>query len=400
MIEIKEKAKCCGCTACFNVCPKRAISMRPDEEGFLYPLVDEEKCVKCDLCNRICPIMHPKTKEENTQGYVIRNKNADILFESTSGGAFTAFAEYVLHRQGVVYGAGYDRDMRVICKRATESEQLSEMRGSKFVQSTLGNIFQEVQADLHKGLLVLYTGTPCQIAGLLSYLGEKPDNLLCMDFVCRGVPSPELWRNYVAYMQKRYGSRMVGARFKHKTYGYHTSTMKVDFENGKTYFGSGRIDPYMKAFVREMSSRPSCADCSFKGAARPSDITMFDCYEYSRVTGKADDDQGWSSLLVHSDLGRSFFEEIKDSLQWSKADVGILIGNNGVMVKSSAKPHARRDEFYHLTATLPIDKAMDKIEPIAGKDMAIEKSKGFLYRTGLIKVVRKMRKKHRVEIVE
>ena len=193
---------------------------------------------------------------------------------------------------------------------------------------------------------------------------------------------------------------MVGARFKHKTYGYHTSTMKVDFENGKTYFGSGRIDPYMKAFVREMSSRPSCADCSFKGAARPSDITMFDCYEYSRVTGKADDDQGWSSLLVHSDLGRSFFEEIKDSLQWSKADVGILIGNNGVMVKSSAKPHARRDEFYHLTATLPIDKAMDKIEPIAGKDMAIEKSKGFLYRTGLIKVVRKMRKKHRVEIVE
>lgn len=400
MIEIKEKAKCCGCTACFNVCPKRAISMRPDEEGFLYPLVDEEKCVKCDLCNRICPIMHPKTKEENTQGYVIRNKNADILFESTSGGAFTAFAEYVLHRQGVVYGAGYDRDMRVICKRATESEQLSEMRGSKFVQSTLGNIFQEVQADLHKGLLVLYTGTPCQIAGLLSYLGEKPDNLLCMDFVCRGVPSPELWRNYVAYMQKRYGSRMVGARFKHKTYGYHTSTMKVDFENGKTYFGSGRIDPYMKAFVREMSSRPSCADCSFKGAARPSDITMFDCYEYSRVTGKDDDDQGWSSLLVHSDLGRSFFEEIKDSLQWSKADVGILIGNNGVMVKSSAKPHARRDEFYHLTATLPIDKAMDKIEPIAGKDMAIEKSKGFLYRTGLIKVVRKMRKKHRVEIVE
>lgn len=400
MIKIKEKEKCCGCTACLNVCPKGAISMLPDEEGFPYPLVDKEKCVGCDLCNKICPIIHPKTKEEKTQGYVIRNKNANILFESTSGGAFTAFAEYVLHQQGVVYGAGYDKDMCVICKRATESKHLSEIRGSKFVQSNLGSVFREVQADLHKNLLVLYTGTPCQIAGLLSYLGEKPGNLLCMDFVCRGVPSPGLWENYVAYMQKRYGARMVGARFKHKTYGYHTSTMKVDFENGKTYFGSGRIDPYMKAFVREMSSRPSCAHCSFKGIARPSDITMFDCYEYSRVTGKIDDDKGWSSLLIHSDLGESVFEEIKDSLLWSKEDVETLVGNNGVMVKNSAKPHARRDEFYRLAATLSIDKAMGKIEPIAGTDIAIEKSKGFLYRTGLIKVVRKMRKKNQVQIVE
>ena len=400
MIEIKEKAKCCGCTACFNICPKGAISMHPDEEGLLYPLVDEEKCVGCNLCNRTCPIMHPKTKEENTQGYVIRNKNTDILFESTSGGAFTAFAEYVLQQHGVVYGAGYDRDMQVICKRATKSEQLYEMRGSKFVQSTLNNVFQDVREDLHKGLLVLYTGTPCQIAGLLSYLGEKKDNLLCIDFVCRGVPSPGLWKNYVVYMQKQYRARMVGARFKHKTYGYHTSTMKVDFENGMTYFGSGRIDPYMKAFVREMSSRPSCADCSFKGVARQSDITMFDCYEYSRVTGKADDDQGWSSLLVHSDLGRNIFEEIKASLLWTKEDVETLIGKNGVMARNSAKPHARRDEFYRLAARFPIDEAMDKIEPIVGKDMAIEKAKGFLYRTGLIKVARKMREKNCVEIVE
>lgn len=374
--------------------------MQPDEEGFHYPVVDEDICVKCGLCEKVCPITYGKTVETDTEGYVVRNKTSDIVSDSTSGGAFTAFAEYVLHQQGIVYGTGYDENMQVICKRATTSAQLSEMRGSKFVQSALGDVFQQVKFEVSSGTLVLFTGTPCQIAGLISYLGRKPDNLICIDFVCRGVPSPGLWTNYVAYMQKRFGAKMTGARFKHKTYGYHTSTMKLDFSNGKTYFGSGRVDPYMKAFVREMSSRPSCSACAFKGVERLSDITMFDCYEYSKVTGKTDDDKGWSSLFVHSEIGRRMFNNVKGSFIWSAENVEALIESNGVMVSNSAKPHARRDEFYRLAAVSSIDKVIEQIDPITRKDWMIENTKGFLFRTGIIKMLKKVFKPKKVEIVE
>lgn len=222
-------------------------------------------------------------------------------------GGFTALAEYVLKNGGVVYGAGYDDSMRVICKKATSNDELKEMRGSKFVQSLLGNTYKDVKDELNTGKRVMYSGTPCQVEGLLCYLKEKPDNLLCVDFVCRGVPSPGLWENYVQFMERKFGSKMVGARFKHKTYGYHTTTMKIDFANGKTYYGSGRVDPYMKAFVSELASRPSCVTCKFKGLERPSDITIFDCYEYSQITGKKDDDKGYSSVFVHSDKGEKYY---------------------------------------------------------------------------------------------
>lgn len=400
MIEILSKKDCCGCTACFNMCPKKAISMISDNEGFLYPSVNLKECVDCGACEKVCPIINKKVHhDEMTEGYIIRNKNEEIVFESTSGGAFTVFADYVLRKNGVVYGAGYDESMRVICKRALSADQLKEMRGSKFVQSTLGNVFQNVKKDLLDQKLVLYSGTPCQISGLLSYLGKKPDNLICVDFVCRGVPSPALWTNYVAYMEHKFNSKIVAARFKHKTYGYHTTTMKVDFANGKTYYGSGRVDPYMKAFVSELSSRPSCANCSFKGIERSSDITLFDCYEYSKVTGKYDDDKGYSSLFIHTQAGKKVFDEIKDKIWFKQEDVNKLVLYNGIMVCNSAKPHKKRAEFYENAANHPIDQAMNMVLPITAKDRMIEKTKSILYKTGLIRVARKMTRGRKVEVV-
>lgn len=296
MIQIKSKLDCCGCTACASSCPKSAITMVPDEEGFLYPKIDMRRCIECGACERACPILNKKTViSEKTEGYIIRIKDNKILYESTSGGAFTALADYILKQNGIVYGAGYDNNMRVVCKRATTKQQLQEMRGSKFVQSDLGNIFQDIKKELKEGTTILFSGTPCQVAGLLSFLRKKPDNLLCVDFVCRGVPSPGLWDNYVKYMENKYSSKIVGARFKHKTYGYHTSTMKIDFANGKTYYGSGRVDPYMKAFVREISSRPSCAACAFKGIERPTLISQFLTLLYLVFTSKA-----WEYFSVKS----------------------------------------------------------------------------------------------------
>ncbi len=400
MIAVNNKVDCCGCTACFSVCPKSAITMQPDEEGFLYPVVNAADCIECGLCEKVCPIIHNQKTEEETVGYIIRNQDAQIVFESTSGGAFTVLAEYVLQKDGVVYGAGYDDSMLVICKKASTAAQLFEMRGSKFVQSTLGDTFVEIKQELNNGTYVLFSGTPCQIAGLLGFLGEKPNNLLCVDFVCRGVPSPKLWKNYVAYMEQRFDSKMIGARFKHKTYGYHTTTMKIDFENGKTYYGSGRVDPYMRAFVKEMASRPSCSDCAFKSVERPSDITIFDCYEYTKLTGKIDDDRGYTSILVHSQHGKEIFEQIKPKILWSAQNVEQLVECNGIMVRHSAKPHDKRDEFYQLAATMPIDKAMARINPITMKDHAIEKAKRFLFTTGTIKYIRKLKKKHTITVTK
>lgn len=400
MIKIKSKKDCCGCSACFNICPKKAISMISDDEGFLYPTIDIKECVECGACERVCPIINKKVhKDEQTEGYIIRNKNEKIVFESTSGGAFTVFAEYVLNKGGVVYGAGYDDSMTVVCKKATNIDQLKEMRGSKFVQATLGTTFQKIKKDLLEQKLVLYSGTPCQISGLLSYLGKKPNNLICIDFVCRGVPSPGLWANYVTYMENKFNSKIIGVRFKHKTYGYHTTTMKVDFANGKNYYGSGRVDPYMKAFVSELSSRPSCANCSFKGIERVSDISLFDCYEYSKVTGKYDDDKGYSSLFIHTEKGKNVFDEIKDKIWFEEEDINKLVLCNGIMVCNSAKPHKKRAEFYEKAAMYPIDQAMDMVLPITAKDRMIEKTKSILYKTGLIRIARKMTKGRKVEVV-
>ena len=391
-IQITDKAKCSGCTACVNVCPENAILMKPDQEGFLYPEVQEALCISCAKCQRICPVQSHKEPVSNPVCYIVRNRDEEVLRDSTSGGAFTAFAAAIIKKNGCVYGAGYDEKMRVICKQARTMEQLAEMRGSKFVQSELGDTFCRIKEELHVGETVLFTGTPCQVEGLLAYLGEKPDNLICIDFVCRGVPSPKLWENYVRTMEAKYDSKITAAKFKNKTYGYHATTMKVDFENGKTYYGSGRVDPMMKAFVTELASRPSCAACAFKTLNRNSDITMFDCYGFSKITNLPDDNRGYPSLLVHSETGRVMMSAVRNQFIVYEADAEEVVGVNGIMVRRSARPNSKRDQFYQLADIQTIDLAMAQIDPITEKDWLIERAKKLLYKFNLIQTFKKIKK--------
>lgn len=398
MIRVEDKTKCCGCTACDNVCPKSAIEMVSDSEGFLYPQVNDNKCIQCGLCEKVCPILHKSHQKERTEGYIIRYKNEKVLQESTSGGAFSAFATYLINLGYIVYGAGYDNNMRVTCKMTSNTEGLVEMRGSKFVQSFLGNTFKNIKKQLEEGKKVLFSGTPCQVSGLINFLGGKHENLICIDFVCRGVPSPLIWKNYITMMEKKNKSKIISARFKHKTYGYHATTMRVEFSNGKIWYGSGRVDPMMKSFVTEMSSRPSCYNCSFKSVERQSDITLFDCYEFSKITGKKDDNKGYSSILVHTNLGHSILNAVKEYLEWYEEDVESLVKYNGIMMKNSAKPHAKRDYFFQLIQTQSIEEAINKITPITRRDRLIEKSKNYIYKKGLIEIIRKFRKQKTVKI--
>ena len=231
-------------------------------------------------------------------------------------------------------------------------------------------------------------------------MGGKDENLFCIDFVCRGVPSPGLWENYVTMMEKKYGSKIIGAKFKHKTYGYHATTMKVDFENGKKWYGSGRVDPMMKAFVTELASRPSCHKCAFKGVVRQSDITIFDCYEYAQITSQKDDDKGYSSMFIHTEKGREVFQSLKPQIIWRKERIDQLVTKNGIMVCNSAKPNEKRDEFYRAVATMPIDEAIQSIAPITFKDRILEYGKSVLSQMGLMQIARKLRKKRVLEINE
>ncbi len=233
MIKITNPADCCGCTACASICAHDAITMQPDKLGFLYPKVDITKCVECGLCEKVCAFNDNYDKSlnvEKPQAYAVRHKSMDEIATSRSGAAFIAISDYFLERGGVVYGVGFKDHFRVVHKRATTKAERDEFKGSKYVQSDLTGIFRQVRKDLKDGLLVCFSGTPCQTAGLNSYVGKKlRENLFLVDIVCHGVPSPLVWEDYLNYLENKYGSDISYVNFRDKSkFGWiaHKETFK------------------------------------------------------------------------------------------------------------------------------------------------------------------------------
>ena len=208
MIEIKNKVLCCGCTACSSVCPKGCIQMVSDFEGFKYPSVNTDLCINCGLCEKVCPIKKDKPTDEITKSYAVRIKDDDILEKSTSGGAFSALSKVVFDADGVVFGGAFDDEFNVIHTYAEKESDGIKFRGSKYVQSDMGECFSKVKKFLDSGRYVLFSGTPCQTAGLLSYLQKPYDNLITVDFVCHAVPSPKVWEKYRDFLRKKYNSKI------------------------------------------------------------------------------------------------------------------------------------------------------------------------------------------------
>lgn len=230
MIVITDKVTCCGCWACENICPKHCVVMKEDNEGFRYPEVDVEVCIECGLCEAVCPILHKPIKEhEETIGYVIQHKDNNIRRDSTSGGFFSAISDYVLNQNGYVFGAIYNKKMEVVHYGTNKKEEIQLFRGSKYVQSKIGHTYQEAKKLLQTGCLVCFSGTPCQIAGLKNYLKKDYANLITVDLVCHGNPSPLLFRKYLEYQQIKYKNKVTGVKFRDKYYGYNYSTMTLDF---------------------------------------------------------------------------------------------------------------------------------------------------------------------------
>lgn len=394
MFFLEKKEECCGCTACFNACPTKCITMQPDEEGFCYPHINKDKCIDCHKCERVCPIKNKLDNTKKVEALCARAKDLDIVKDSTSGGFFTPLAQYIVEQGGVVAGVECGEDSVIEHVLVKDEKGLSKLRGSKYVQSNLENIFDEVKKHLESNETVCFSGTPCQISGLLSFLEKDYANLITIDMICKGVPSPKLWKKYVDYQEKKYKSKIVRISFRKKTYGYHSGTMELVFENGKKYRGSGRVDYYLKSFYKDICSRPSCYECNFKTDKHPSDFTIFESWHASTVVpGLKDDNLGYTSVLINTDKGRKLFSIIKNNYEYYSIDKEQAIELDGIMVKNNSVPHPKRKEYYLDLDNESLDEHIAKYIPISKKDYILEKSKTLLYKTNLLFVLKKMKRK-------
>lgn len=366
MICIDSKMDCCGCGSCVSACPVHCIHMSRDAEGFLYPVVDEGKCISCDACSRSCPILQKKPLDEKEpQAVVSANKDGQKRHKSTSGGFFRALADYVLETGGVVYGVKYDKDFLPVHTRITEMQDLDAICRSKYVQSTIGSSFENVLNDLSQSRIVLFSGTPCQIAGLKQYLKKEYDNLICCDVVCRGVISPALWRKYLQELIQKYGSSIRYIGFREKIRGFHKSKMVIAFENGRIHAPSTDVEWISRFYADGLCLRPSCYECQFKGRNRVSDFTMFDCWDVSRlVEGAVDDDRGYTSVYIHSSKGAEMLNRLKSQLDTWEIDPMKAEQYDGVMINGCVPMPKNRDAFFASAPNLCIDELGKMFSPI------------------------------------
>lgn len=335
MIEIKNPADCCGCTACASICNHDAITMKPDALGFLYPEVDKEKCVDCGLCEKVCAFNDHYDTSLNLDkplAYGARHKDMNEIETSRSGAAFIAISDYILEQGGVVYGAGYTDHFRVVHKRATTKEERNEFKGSKYVQSDMNTVFRQVKKDLRDGLMVLFSGTPCQTSGLNSYVGKRlRENLFLVDIVCHAVPSPYIWRDYIAAIEKKYGEEIMSLTFRDKTYGWSAAhNERFSFIHRKDVVDYTNRDFFNKC----LSTRYSCHSCHFCNLNRPSDITIGDFWGYKKTRAKElnKDDKGLSLLFFNTTKGRKLLQFME-----SKMDM-INVSNENYMQPNLIHP--------------------------------------------------------------
>lgn len=360
MIQITDKEKCCGCTACYSICPKKCIEMKPDQEGFLYPVVNTEQCVGCGTCDRVCPVQNVCGVEKKDSLFAaVQYKDEKKRQTSTAGGAFSWIADYIIEQGGVAYAVGYDN--MVVCHKPCEiKEDLSEFRGSKYVQSTLNDTFRAIKELVIQGKLVLFVGTPCQVHGLINMVGEK-DNLYTIDLLCLGVSSPKLFAEWIDYLNKKYKSDVINVQFRNKHYGYSTPNVMVYFNNGKEMDQKYDSRVHANLFFRHFNVRPSCYECGFREVPRVSDFTIGDFNEIASVNKAMDDDKGTTKLWVHTEKGKCLLEQTEGN-----ANVKVIQENNTNIVggpQKQIKHPEKRDAFFDDAAKMDYYSLVTKWEP-------------------------------------
>lgn len=344
-LELIDRTKCSGCTACANICPKKCINMVADNEGFLYPEIIDSICVDCGLCRKVCPI--GKMEKHNPFSvYAVKNKDDEARLKSTSGAVFTAISNYVFENNGVVCGCKFDENLQAVHDFAENFEEMKAFRGAKYIQSILSDTFKKVKQFLLEGRLVLFTGTPCQVAGLSAYLGKEYENLIKCDLVCHSVPSPKALEAYKKELEEKYSSKVKEVYFREKKLdGWKKSNLKVEFEDGQVYREILKENVFMKGFNNGLFNRLSCSNCSYKDFRGCSDITIADYWGIEKIAEEFADNLGVSLVFINNKIGEELFDRIKDNLTYIETKVeDSVVKNPYIVVPSPA--HKSRKEFF------------------------------------------------------
>lgn len=352
MIKITDKSKCCGCCACVDACAHKAITLKTDIEGFWYPEVNQDLCVDCGLCDKICPELNINNLKKNDFPQPIKtiaaiHKRMDVRWDSTSGGAFSALADTMYGQGGYVSGAIYNEDFSVRNFVSNNPEDLSKLRSSKYLQSKAEGLYAEIRALLRNGEKVLACGTPCQMAALRSFLRKDYDNLIIVDFICRGVNSPKVYRKYLDSLERKHGGKVVYVKAKNKELGWRNLTRKVVFDNGEVYYGVSMEDDFRRGYHTNVYCRPSCYTCQYKGFPRMSDITIADYWGIEKVDPNLDNNIGTSMILLNSKKGESYFELAKDKLEYQETPFQSILAGNPALTTPISPAKIDRVQFFH-----------------------------------------------------
>lgn len=349
MINITDKSKCTGCSACVNVCPKQTIHFKNDYAGFRYPEVNMNNCIDCSLCEKVCPIITPvDTKNNFAEPYVKAawNKNEEIRINSTSGGVFSALAIQFIRQGGYVVGAEYTEDYGIKHTIISDEEKIKSLRQSKYAQSELDNIFGRIKKLLNIGEKVMFCGTPCQVAGLRNYLIKDYDNLFLVDFICRGIVSQKIYKKYLESVENHSKSKVVNVHFKNKDFGWNRFSTKLTLKNGKTYHKDRYHDEYMVGYLKyNLYLRPCCNDCKFKTLPRVSDVTLGDFWGIGNSKKELDNDKGTSVVIINSKKGSDFFNQISDLLYSEDSTIEQVKKGNDCLLNIAPKGEYS-DYFY------------------------------------------------------
>lgn len=347
MIEITDLKNCCGCEACAAICPKHCIDMIV-QEGFYYPYVNKDSCVDCHMCENVCPEINKIAQKENIKygaaGYI---KDKDARMNSTSGGAAYLFSKKVTSDGGAAVGVAFDEEFQTHFVIAEDDEQIKSLQGSKYPQSRVGNVYSEIKKMLADGRKVIFFGTPCQTFGLKNFLGQKYDNLIVIDIICYGVPSPAVWKNY---LDERFaGEKISEVIFKSKIKGW--KKWRVFVKTDKTEYSAEKLnDIYMSSYLLGYNVRPSCYSCKFKGSSRCSDITIADAWGIPESNEQLNDGTGLSSVIVNTEKGLSFWRSLKNEMKYEEYSADDLVNGNPAYSVSISENIFRKKFWSHISA--------------------------------------------------
>ncbi len=355
MLNIKNLGDCTGCGACASICPTRCITMVTDSEGFKYPSIDTAKCINCDLCTKTCLYNMTETisSREPFKSFGVINLDDKLRGKSSSGGVFALFAEYIITKNGVVYGASFtDGFKQVKHIGITNIEEIQKLQGSKYVQSDTDGIYHDVLKKLNLGVPVLFTGTPCQIAGLKGFLKKEYSNLICIEVICHGVPSPKVWEKYIDSFTKKWNTDITDVQFRNKEgkqfKSKGRSSMKISGSNNNFYECLNAFDPYNNLFLSNICLRPSCYQCTLKGNKHLGDIVIADFWGADKVVPGFGKEGDISLVICFNNKGLDFFNKIKVRTTFKEVDSMLALKGNQSFYKSCNMPEKREYFFTDL----------------------------------------------------